>query len=293
MKTKITALLLMVTGLLMAAPQPRDRPLGRGFETLDIDGDGQITLEEFNAAHEARFIELDVNQDGVLTSDEMVRPRHRGRRGDSAARGKIFLLIADSNDDSAVTLAELDAVLEQVVGEDGETIDHDKVMALIPDHPRAGMHMGYRPAPTATQVREMFAQLDRDADGTVTVEEIAATRHRARGGKRGFFLLRAADANGDLVVTEAEWLTFVAGLEIDENGNIDLDALIAAVHAGIDRPGRGNGSGLFARGLDADGDGNLTPADLEAVFDKLDTDGDGSIAFDDIRRGRRGPRGRR
>jgi hypothetical protein len=41
------------------------------FALMDSDGDGTISLQEFQAAHERIFKSMDANKDGVLTLDEM------------------------------------------------------------------------------------------------------------------------------------------------------------------------------------------------------------------------------
>lgn len=41
------------------------------FALMDSDGDGTISLQEFQAAHERIFKAMDANKDGVLTPDEM------------------------------------------------------------------------------------------------------------------------------------------------------------------------------------------------------------------------------
>ena len=41
------------------------------FSLMDSDGDGTITLQEFQAAHERIFKGMDSNKDGWLTQEEM------------------------------------------------------------------------------------------------------------------------------------------------------------------------------------------------------------------------------
>ena len=41
------------------------------FALMDSDGDGTISLQEFQAAHERIFKAMDANKDGRLTLDEI------------------------------------------------------------------------------------------------------------------------------------------------------------------------------------------------------------------------------
>ena len=49
------------------------------FALMDADGDGTISLQEFQAAHERIFKAMDTNRDGKLTLEEMQAFIH-GRR---------------------------------------------------------------------------------------------------------------------------------------------------------------------------------------------------------------------
>ena len=41
------------------------------FALMDSDGDGTVSLQEFQAAHEKIFKAMDVDKDGTLTLEEM------------------------------------------------------------------------------------------------------------------------------------------------------------------------------------------------------------------------------
>ena len=41
------------------------------FSLMDTDGDGTVSLQEFQAAHERIFKAMDSNKDGRLTFEEM------------------------------------------------------------------------------------------------------------------------------------------------------------------------------------------------------------------------------
>lgn len=49
------------------------------FALMDADGDGTISLQEFQAAHERIFKAMDTNKDGKLTPEEMQAFMHGTR----------------------------------------------------------------------------------------------------------------------------------------------------------------------------------------------------------------------
>jgi Ca2+-binding EF-hand superfamily protein len=73
----------------MTDPGMMRRMRGRGmsgpmmriiFALIDTDGDGTISLQEWQAAHERIFKSMDANKDGTVTLDEM-RNFMAGRTG--------------------------------------------------------------------------------------------------------------------------------------------------------------------------------------------------------------------
>jgi hypothetical protein len=67
-----------------------------GKAHMDTNGDGKVTLAEYQAAAKARFEKLDKNKNGTVTKDEI------------DGRGRLFEK-ADANHDGKVTLAEMQA----------------------------------------------------------------------------------------------------------------------------------------------------------------------------------------
>ena len=55
------------------------------FALMDSDGDGTVSLQEFQAAHEKIFKAMDANKDGVLTLEEIQAFMH-GSRGSAPAK---------------------------------------------------------------------------------------------------------------------------------------------------------------------------------------------------------------
>jgi Ca2+-binding EF-hand superfamily protein len=84
-------------------------PLGGGPGTMmmtrfDENGDGRITIEEFRAGHEQRFVSIDKDGDGKVTFEEFQAAPKPGRQ----ARMQRMFQSMDANGDGSLSRDELD-----------------------------------------------------------------------------------------------------------------------------------------------------------------------------------------
>jgi len=110
------------------------------FALMDSDGDGNITLQEFQAAHERIFKAMNAKKDGRLTLDEVRTFREGGRRSAS--------VIAAGPQQ------------EQRGGTMGPGMD------------RGSMGLG------RANTRMVFALMDSDGDGNISLQEFQAAHER-------------------------------------------------------------------------------------------------------------------
>ena len=99
MKTILLSTALLAGFALSAEAQGR----GADFATLDLNEDGQITLEELQGQAQARFAEADTNGDGGLSAEELAETM-RGRMADRAAD---MLERMDENEDGLLQQTEM------------------------------------------------------------------------------------------------------------------------------------------------------------------------------------------
>ena len=119
----------------------RERPT---FETLDTDGDGTVTVAEFQARGAAHFGEADTNGDGVLSAEELTAAA-TARAAERAVENVTKMIEwRDTDGDGALSQAEM-------AGNNGQ---------------------------------RMFDRLDADGDGAISAEEFEqASNERGRGGE--------------------------------------------------------------------------------------------------------------
>jgi hypothetical protein len=142
------------------------------------------------------------------------------------------------------------------------------------------------------QTMDMFDHLDSDGDGALSEADFDA-RHTAMAFG---FTARRADENGDDQVTAGEWDAWFAERDTDGDGVLSEDdrpergeRAQAREGAREHRRGRfghhghhGAHAGRLADALDADGDGDVTRADLATLAARFDANGDGVLTGDEV-----------
>ncbi len=116
------------------------------FAELDLNNDGKITLDEVQGHREARFAAADSNGDGMLSADELTAQANE-RAAERIAR---MIERFDENDDGMLSAEEM-------------------------PQPRGGEDRAER----------MFDRLDADGDGAITEEEFAELENRGKGKRWG------------------------------------------------------------------------------------------------------------
>lgn len=125
-----------LAGVLIASPLLAKGPGGYGpmtmtFEELDANGDGQVSLQEFQDARQARFASADADGDGNLTRDEMIAAI-QARAGDQADR---MIQRLDANGDGALSLDEMpkprgDRMMKRLDRNDDGTLSREEFEAM-------------------------------------------------------------------------------------------------------------------------------------------------------------------
>ncbi len=146
--------------------------------------------------------------------------------------------------------------------------------------------------------RRDFTQMDRNQDGVLTEADFEGRsgkrgQHGARGGR---MLMHLADDDGDGEISAAEWQGLVQALDADADGVISEEEIGALRPQREQRgerdreqrgerdrerqhrsEGRRGGQHPMGRMLDIDRDGVLEAEDFDALFTKLDANGDQTL----------------
>jgi len=92
--------------------QPHGAADGSLFSRLDTNGDGSISIAEFNAFNARHFKNLDTNKDGKITPDELQAVQHQTAQSPEMGHGNVTTHLdmrfnaADANHDGGLDRAE-------------------------------------------------------------------------------------------------------------------------------------------------------------------------------------------
>jgi Ca2+-binding EF-hand superfamily protein len=142
---------------------------------------------------------------------------------------------------------------------------------------------------TQQEFMDLFKRLDANGDGVLSEDEMPHHRMGGRHGRHGDpqkfaggALARAADTNQDGKVTAQEWQALIGSIAADKNGTVTADALEAAVPPPKGAPEHRRPGNPLYWALTEGGNKELKIDDLNALFDKLDTNQDGVLSADEM-----------
>ncbi|MCW5773695.1 MAG: EF-hand domain-containing protein [Rhodospirillaceae bacterium] len=276
------AVALAQTGPTTKGPNPAERFRAQFLERLDTDKDGKVTKAEFLASYTARFKAADKDGDGFLTKEEFAAYGDQ-RRGEFVDR--IFARL-DKNGDgklAADEIAHRGGKRGDRAGRRGRHgLNFDRADAAKKGFLTQEDLVKFRSERMEARLKKRFEALDTNRDGKLTADEL--------GDRRGRFAMRAdADKNGAVTFEEfaarsRQFLVRRVEVEFkafDANGDGKLTK--AEVDAARGKP-------MLLLIADANHDGVVTKEELakafagrgatarDRMFARLDADKDGKIS---------------
>jgi Ca2+-binding EF-hand superfamily protein len=160
---------------------------GKFMESFDSNGDGKVTLDEFNTTSADRFKKMDTNADGKLTEEEFSGYLQARREQRRLERFKT----ADTDKDGSVSKDEYLAVQRQRAERRFARMDRDSNgMLNAEEYARKRGHHNKKGGG-----KHIFTKLDSNNDGHATLEESQIAWDK---------WFRKMDTNGDNMVTSEE-----------------------------------------------------------------------------------------
>ena len=315
MTMRIMLAALVVAGLSVASLQAEDSKLDPAgvFKRLDTNGDGKLTAEEVPADKREFFDRAlrsgDADGDGALNAAEFAKAFSSGRDSDrerdsrsrrrsgSSSGGRPapyaadFIRRLDKDGDGKVSSEELPQTYRARLGVRFEEFDKNKDGTLNQEEIAAMLTASY-------SSRRSSGSQSRDTD-----RPRPSSRDADQPSQDALFAILDRDRNGKLSRRELEAAgSILARLDRDKDGSVSKReiAAVASDRAPSSRSSRERdyrgGISSYARRLDKNEDGKLTKDEasgpIKERFDSLDEDGDGILKIEDIEKAFRRPRSR-
>lgn len=168
---------------------PHRTPGGHYLQHNDVDGNGQVTIDEARQVAEERFAKIDSNGDGYVTPEEgksAAEARHAAHTERRGPLSEKFFELRDENKDGQLSKSELSRMPEKVFDEMDTNDDGQLSRDEFEAHSKSRM---------ARHGERFFERMDVTGDGKISVDEAIDAADR-------FF--ERLDANGDEIVTAEE-----------------------------------------------------------------------------------------
>jgi Ca2+-binding EF-hand superfamily protein len=180
---------LLVSGLLCSSLALAQGGTDKFMQFFDTNRDGIVTLDEFEAAMQARFARMDSDHNGVVSQEEFRSYLQQRRLEHKQERLKAM----DSNGDGQISKQEYLAYQSKQADARFGRLDqnHDGILSAdeLDNDRRHGYHGG----------KGLFRKLDSNGDGVISQDE-------NRAALSAWFA--RIDSNGDKVVTSDEVKAF-------------------------------------------------------------------------------------